>query len=71
MIKWSISVYSSNVDTVGWDDEGLLVVTWQSGKTSLYGPGVTEDLAKQIANSASVTLAINNDIKPNYGHRYA
>jgi hypothetical protein len=69
-LSWNQSVYSSNVESVGFDDNmGEMTVTWKSGKTSAYA-GVTEELALQVANAPSVGSAINSMIKNIYPHRY-
>lgn len=65
------SVYSSMVNTIGWDpDTGDLIVTWaRGGKTSRYS-GVPEAVAVSVMNSASVGSAINEQIKGVYPHAY-
>jgi hypothetical protein len=67
---WNQSVFSSNVESVGYNDStGEMEVTWKSGKVSAY-QGVTEEMALQIANAPSVGQAINFMIKNQYSHRY-
>ena len=62
-MSWSQSVFSSNVESVGYDDNtGEMTVTWKSGRVSAYA-GVSEELAQQIANAPSVGQAINQQIK--------
>ena len=69
-MSWSKSVFSSNVQEVGYDDEsGSLLITWNTGKRSAYA-GVPEDLAVQVSKAASVGSFLNSDIKPFYSHRY-
>ena len=69
-MSWSKSVFSSHVDTVGYDsDRNEMTVTWKNGRVSVYA-GVDEDTALQVANAPSVGQALHNDIKPNYRHRY-
>lgn len=70
MPTWSKDVYSSNVSTVGYDDETKeLFITWTKGKRSIYS-GVPAELAEQLANAASVGSMLNAEIKPYYNHRY-
>ena len=69
-MSWNQSVFSSNVDLVGYNDStGELEITWKSGKVSAYA-GVSEELALQVANAPSVGQAINSMIKNQFGHRY-
>ena len=69
-MSWSKSVYSSHVETVGYDsDRQELLVTWQNGRVSAY-EGVDEQTALQVANAPSVGQMIHGEIKPNYKHRY-
>lgn len=67
-MAWDQSVFSSNVQSVGWSEEGMRV-TWKNGRVSLY-EGVTEELAHQVANAPSVGQTINWEIKDRYSHRY-
>jgi hypothetical protein len=69
-MSWSKSVFSSNVDTVGYDSEKQeLTVTWKNGRVSAY-EGVDEDTALQLANAPSVGQMLHSEIKPNFKHRY-
>jgi len=70
-MSWMKSVYSSMVSEIGYDDEtGEMLVRWaNSGKTSAYA-GVSEDVAFEAAQAASVGQYINSEIKGQYGHRY-
>jgi hypothetical protein len=69
-MSWFQAVYSSNIHEVGYDsDTEELLITWKSGKTSAY-QGVPEDKANQIANAPSVGVAVNEEIKPYFSHRY-
>lgn len=69
-MKWQKDVYSSNVQSIGYEEESHeMIVTWLKGKRSAY-VGVPEDKAWEIANAASVGSAINSDIKGQYPHRY-
>lgn len=71
MTAWSQDVYSSNVARIAYDaDKQEMLVTWKSGKTSVYA-GVPEPLAQQVANAPSVGEAMNAEIKPYFEHRYA
>jgi hypothetical protein len=68
-VEWK-DVFSANVQRVGHDaDTNTLMVRWKSGKVSRY-KGVSAELAQDVANSWSVTTAINEQIKPNYDHSY-
>jgi len=72
-MSWEQEVFSSsgNVSKVGYDDSlGGMTVTWtKSGRTSFYA-GVSEEIARRCANAPSVTSYVNDEIKPNYDHRY-
>lgn len=65
------SVYSSNVQSIGYDpDTQELHVTWTSGKTSVY-TGVPAKLADEIPKSWSVGKAVKEQIVGQYPHKYA
>lgn len=67
---WSKDVYSSNVSSIGYDEEKKeMYVTWTRGKRSIYS-GVPEQLAIDVANAASVGSMLNAEVKPFYAHRY-
>ena len=69
-MSWEQSVYSSNVASVGWnDDTQEIIVTWQNGRRSAYSGG-SEELAQQAANAASVGQFVNAEIKNQLSHRY-
>lgn len=69
-MSWSKSVYSSHVDTVGYDsDKNELLITFQNGKVVAY-EGVDEETALQLANAPSVGQMLHNEIRNNYKHRY-
>lgn len=69
-MTWEKSVYSSNVNTVGYDVESKeLFISWSKGKRSVY-TGVPEELALQLTTTNSVGTMLNQEIKPYYGHRY-
>ena len=68
---WTKSVYSSNVQEVGYDpDTKELYITWTRGKQSIYS-GVPEELAVDLSNAPSVGTMLNQEVKPFYAHRYA
>ena len=68
---WTKSVYSSNVQEVGYDPETKeLYITWTRGKQSIYS-GVPEELAVDLSNAPSVGSMLNSEVKPFYAHRYA
>jgi hypothetical protein len=70
-MAWSKEVYSSNVSTVGYDEETKeLTITWAKGKTSIYS-GVPAELAEQLASASSVGSMMRTEIVPYYPHRYA
>ncbi len=70
MTTWTENVFSSNVQSVGYDTETQeLIVTWISGKRSAYA-GVPEETAVQLFKAASVGQMLNSEIKPRYSHRY-
>jgi hypothetical protein len=70
MATWEKEVYSSNVSTVGYNDETKeLSITWTKGKRSIYS-GVPEELAEQLVNAPSVGSMLNAEVKPYFSHRY-
>lgn len=69
-MSWSKSVYSSHIDSIGYDsDKNELIVTWTNGRISAY-EGVDEEAALQVANAPSVGQMLHSEIKPNHRHRY-
>jgi len=69
-MSWDQSVFSSNVERVGFDDNTQeMTVTWKSGKVSAY-QGVPEETALRCANAPSVGSFLNSEIKNQYSHRY-
>lgn len=63
-------VYSSNVSSIGHDQQsGELWVTWDTGKTSIYS-GVPSDVASSVMNDWSVGKALTGCIKGQFEHRY-
>ena len=69
-MSWSKSVFSSHVQTVGYDsDKNELHITWDNGRVSAY-EGVDEQTALQAANAPSVGKFLHSEVKPNYKHRY-
>lgn len=70
MSGWQVPVFSSNVQEIGWEEQGpALIVVWKSGKRSAYS-GVDEETALQCSKAASVGQFLNAEIKPNFSHRY-
>ena len=70
MSNWTQPVFSSVATEVGYDEGmGGMVVTWKSGKRSLYS-GVSEELAVECSKAASVGIFLNSEIKPTYPHQY-
>lgn len=71
-MPWSKDVYSSMVQTVGYDEEKQeMTIAWaKGGKSSIYS-GVPEDVAVRLANTESVGTMIHTEIIPQYAHRYA
>ena len=68
-IEWR-NVYSSNVTAIGYNsDTKEMVVQWTRGKASTY-MGVPADVADEAQRAYSVGSYINENIKPNYKHRY-
>ena len=68
---WTKTVYSSNVQEVGYEPETQeLFITWSKGKRSVYS-GVPEELAEQLVIAPSVGSMLNTEVKPFYAHRYA
>jgi hypothetical protein len=69
-MSFSRSVFSSAVDSIGYDsDTNEMVVTWKSGRVSRYA-GVSEGLAEQASKAPSVGTFLNSDVKPYFDHRY-
>lgn len=69
-MSWNKSVFSQMATNVGYDDEARgMTVTFTNGKTVIY-EGVSEDLALAVATAPSVGTMLNEQIKPNYKHRY-
>lgn len=62
------SVYSSNVDTIGYDN-GDLYVQWTTGRVSVYH-GVPASVASDVAGSWSVGKALREQVKERYSHEY-
>jgi len=68
-INWT-NVFSSNVAAVGYDpDTKELVIQWMRGRSSTY-ENVPADVAEEASKAYSVGSYINENIKPNYKHRY-
>lgn len=62
------SVFSSHIDSVGYDEEGL-VVLWNTGRYSRYS-GVPQEVAEKVMSSWSVGEALNSMVKGRYDHEY-
>ena len=63
--------YSSHITALGHDaDAGELHVAWDSGRTSVFGPGIDAAMADRIRASRSVGKAVTEDVKGKFGHRY-
>ena len=71
-MPWTKNVFSSRASSVGYDENTReLSVTWaKGGKTSIY-EDVPEEVAQDLSTSVSVGRMLNNEIIPNYKHRYA
>jgi len=68
-MTWEKSVYSTMVQSIGYDaDREAMVVTWSNGSQGEYS-GVPEDVAVSCSNAASVGQFINSEIKPIYAYR--
>lgn len=69
-LKWEKDVYSSNVQSIAYDEDmNAMIVSWLKGKRSAYF-GVPEDLAWEAANAPSVGSFLNSRIKNQYRHQY-
>lgn len=69
-MSWTQEVFSSNVVSIGYDEDSKdMIVTWKNGKRSAYN-GVPEEKALDVSKAASVGSTLNSDIKPYYPHRY-
>jgi KTSC domain len=63
-------VYSSNVDSVGYDEATReMYVAWTGGKTSVYS-GVPPGLAGDATKAYSVGAFLNENVKGRYEHKY-
>lgn len=64
-------VFSSHVNTVGYDDAtGELHVAYRNGKVSIY-EGIPPEVAiKAQGGAASIGKLIHDEIRGKYGHRY-
>ena len=64
-----ISVFSSCVSTIAYDEEmGELIVEYNNGRTYHY-EGVTPDVARNVINAPSVGEALARSVKGKFGHR--
>lgn len=68
-MAWHKNVFSSNVQTVGYDEETQeMVITFSNGRQYAY-EGVPEHVAHNLSNSVSVGTALNAEIKGRYPYR--
>lgn len=64
---WSKNVYSSNVSTVGYDEEEkVLYVTFLKGGAKYAYQGVPAELADNLANAPLVGSMLRTEIIPYY-----
>ena len=64
------NVFSRNVEKIGYNaDTKEMLVIWTRGKPSTY-ENVPADVAEEASKAYSVGSYINENIKPNYKHRY-
>ena len=69
-MTWNKPVFSRMVKQIGYDSETKeLLVYWHTGRVSAYA-GVDEAKAWEVSNAASVGDLVNNEIKPNFSHKY-
>lgn len=61
-------VYSSSVNSVGYDN-GLLVVEWKNGRRSSFDR-VPPALADEVMNAPSVGKALRQSVQGSYPHKY-
>jgi hypothetical protein len=63
-------VFSSNVQSVGYDDaSGDLHVVYTNGRTAVH-QGVPPDVAAKVTSAASVGSALHEHIRGKYDFRY-
>jgi len=63
-------VFSSHINSVGYDaDAQALHVTYNSGKTAIYG-GVPPDVAERVTNAPSIGQALHKNIRGKFDHKY-
>ena len=64
-----ISVFSSCVSTIAYDEEmSELIVEYSNGRTYHYD-GVTPDVARNVINAPSVGEALARSVKGKFGYR--
>ena len=69
MTAWSQNVFSSMVQSVGYNpDTQEMIVQWKNGKATAY-QGVPEEEARRGSNEASVGGWLNSEIKGKYRFR--
>lgn len=70
MSTWNKSVFSSMVQSVGWNEEtSEMEVEFRNGKVAAY-KDVPEDVAVRLSNAPSVGQMLNMEIKGQYSFRY-
>jgi len=68
MVDWEQATFSSMVQAIAYDSDAGMLVTWVSGRQTLY-IGVDEATARQAADAPSVGEFINTEIKGRYNFR--
>lgn len=63
------SVYSSHIDSIGYDaDLSELHVRWDGGSTSVYA-GVPADLAREVLSAPSIGEALHLGVRGRFPHK--
>lgn len=63
------SVYSSHIDSIGYDpDSSELHVQWSGGAVSVYA-GVPADLAAEVLGAPSIGEALHLGVRGKFPHR--
>lgn len=69
-ITWSKDVYSSNLQTVEYDQETKeMFVTFLKGGARYVYDGVPEELANSLALAASPGSMLRTEVQPYYAYR--
>lgn len=64
------SVYSSHIDSIGYDpDTKILYVEYSNGTSGAYG-GVPEDVARDVVYAPSIGSAIHSLVRGRYQFSY-